>query len=109
MPQATQSQLNVDQWAEGIAQYEQGSKPDARSVRNNNPGNLKYAKQFGATGYDKDGFAVFENKELGMKALKERKVSVFGLVAVGSTTVPRHSVLSIAITPPGRTRVSACS
>jgi len=72
MPQATQSQLNVDQWAEGIAQYEQGSKPDARSVRNNNPGNLKYAKQFGATGYDKDGFAVFENKELGMKALKEQ-------------------------------------
>ena len=72
MPQATQSQLNVDQWAEGISQYEQGSKPDARSVRNNNPGNLKYAKQFGATGYDKDGFAVFENRELGMKALKEQ-------------------------------------
>jgi hypothetical protein len=72
MPQATQSQLNIDQWAEGISQYEQGSKPDARSVRNNNPGNLKYAKQFGATGYDKDGFAVFESKELGMKALKEQ-------------------------------------
>jgi len=72
MPQATQSQLNIDQWAEGISLYEQGSKPDARNIRNNNPGNLKYAKQFGATGYDKDGFAVFENKELGMKALKEQ-------------------------------------
>jgi len=73
MPQDTQSQappLDVDKWAEGIVSYESGGNPNARNFRNNNPGNLKYAKQYGAKGYDKDGFAVFETPELGMKALK---------------------------------------
>src|SRR5580765_3255055 len=65
-------QLNIDTWAQGIQEYESGGRQDARNYRNNNPGNLKYAKQFGATGYDKDGFAVFESKDLGMKALKEQ-------------------------------------
>lgn len=42
---------------------------DSRAVRNNNPGNLKYAGQSGATGKDQDGFAIFENPEAGFNAL----------------------------------------
>lgn len=75
MPQETQQAtpvgFNTDTWADAIEEYEKrGGGPNARSIRNNNPGNLKYAKQFGATGYDKDGFAVFDSYDLGKRALK---------------------------------------
>ena len=43
-----------------------------RSDRNNNPGNIKYgkyAKAQGATGQDKDGFAVFPDPTLGHTAM----------------------------------------
>ena len=44
-----------------------------RAWRNNNPGNLKFqkggfAERHGATGQDKDGFAVFPTEEAGMAA-----------------------------------------
>ena len=47
----------------------QGSQP--RSVRNNNPGNLvfnEYTKSLGATGKDKDGFAIFPDPQIGQQA-----------------------------------------
>jgi hypothetical protein len=47
----------------------QGSQP--RSVRNNNPGNLifnKYTQGLGATGKDKDGFAIFPDPQVGQQA-----------------------------------------
>lgn len=55
----------LQQWADAVALTE-GS---GRSTRNNNPGNLKYANQPGATGADPQGFAVFPSLELGMAAL----------------------------------------
>ena len=42
-----------------------------RNIRNNNPGNLKYndyTKGLGATGVDKDGFAIFPSMESGKAA-----------------------------------------
>jgi len=44
-----------------------------RSTRNNNPGNIKYgkwAKQHGASGKDKDGFAIFPDKSVGSVAMQ---------------------------------------
>lgn len=49
-----------------------GNDP-TRADRNNNPGNMKYgktAKKYGAK-QDKDGFAIFPDKETGLKAMKE--------------------------------------
>ena len=45
---------------------------DNRPTRNNNPGNLKYAKQPGASGADKDGFAIFDTPQNGFNALKSQ-------------------------------------
>lgn len=47
-------------------------KPPTRSDRNHNPGNIKYgswAKQHGATGKDKDGFAIFGDDNVGLGAM----------------------------------------
>lgn len=41
-----------------------------RSIRNNNPGNLKYAKQREATGVDSGGFAIFPTPEAGLRAME---------------------------------------
>lgn len=44
-----------------------------RSTRNNNPGNIKYgkwAKKYGASGKDADGFAIFPDKESGKSAMQ---------------------------------------
>ena len=58
---------------------------EVRSVRNNNPGNLRAAdaetqrrlSQPGyvldkAIGFDKDGFAIFPDKETGMSAMQRQ-------------------------------------
>jgi hypothetical protein len=45
--------------------------PGTRADRNNNPGNIKYgefAKAQGATGADREGFAIFPDRETGYKA-----------------------------------------
>lgn len=45
-----------------------------RADRNHNPGNMKYgkrAKQYGATGQDKEGFAIFPNRETGLGAMRK--------------------------------------
>ena len=47
----------------------EGWFPGSVSYRNNNPGNLKYAGQPGATGADSSGFAVFPSIQAGQQAL----------------------------------------
>jgi len=42
------------------------------SVRNNNPGNLRFANQRGAIGKDKNGFAIFPTPEAGMEAMRRQ-------------------------------------
>jgi hypothetical protein len=59
---------NLFGWAEAIKQHE-GWKPGSVSYRNNNPGNLKYTGQSGATGQDSRGFAIFPSEQTGMAAL----------------------------------------
>lgn len=54
--------------AYAMRQFE-GWKPDSRSERNNNPGNLKFAGQPGAIGQDETGHAIFDSYESGWKAL----------------------------------------
>jgi hypothetical protein len=67
---------DVRKWAEAIKQHEgwipptQKNTRGSRSYRNNNPGNLKFDGQAGATGADKDGFAIFPSESLGMAALE---------------------------------------
>jgi uncharacterized protein YndB with AHSA1/START domain len=58
----------LDTWAQAIFNFE-GGKPGDRNVRNNNPGNLKYAGQPAAIGKDAEGFAVFATFEDGWNAL----------------------------------------
>jgi hypothetical protein len=55
-------------WATAIFHHE-GGTPGDRNVRNNNPGNLKYAGQPGAVGADPQGFAIFGSVEDGWNAL----------------------------------------
>jgi len=55
--------------------YKEGGEPGkgTRSDRNHNPGNIKYgawAKAHGASGQDKDGFAIFDTDEVGLGAMK---------------------------------------
>jgi len=54
--------------AEAIKEFE-GWHVGSRSYRNNNPGNLKYNRQRGATGEDDQGHAIFETYEAGWEAL----------------------------------------
>lgn len=62
----------VGRWASAVQQYE-GFYPGSRSYKNNNPGNLRftnYTVTLGATGKDKDNFAVFPSYAVGRKALE---------------------------------------
>jgi hypothetical protein len=56
-------------WAQAIAAFEGFNTPGSRPARNNNPGDLKYAGQPGATGQDAQGFAVFPDVPTGWQAL----------------------------------------
>jgi hypothetical protein len=42
------------------------------AVRNNNPGNLRFANQRGSTGKDENGFAIFPTREAGLVALEKQ-------------------------------------
>lgn len=55
----------------GAIQSQEGYYPGSRSYRNNNPGNLIYAGQPGAS-RDADGFAVFSSYAAGDSALKNQ-------------------------------------
>lgn len=59
---------DIRKWAEQIKRFE-GGKPGDLNMRNNNPGNLKYTGQAGATGKDSRGFAIFSSEAVGMDAL----------------------------------------
>jgi hypothetical protein len=50
----------------------QNSMRRNRPQRNNNPGNLRYAKQREASGSDGDGFAIFPTPEAGWRALHKQ-------------------------------------
>ncbi len=50
-------------------QQVEGYYPGSIAYRNNNPGNLKYVGQAGATGADSRGFAVFPTYDAGLDAL----------------------------------------
>jgi hypothetical protein len=58
----------VLQLAAAIEKME-GYHAGSRSFRNNNPGNLRFARQPGAVDHDDKGFAVFETFEKGQAAL----------------------------------------
>jgi hypothetical protein len=62
------AQPTLDQWAQAIFNFE-GGGPDDRNVRNNNPGNLKFAGQANVIGVDPDGFAIFDSFDSGWTAL----------------------------------------
>lgn len=59
-------------------QEHEGFFPGSRAQRNNNPGNLKYIGQAGATGKDKDGFAIFGSLAAGAAALKKDLAAKIG-------------------------------
>lgn len=59
----------IDKWGEAIAEDEGFYKPGSRPARNHNPGDLKFARQPGAIGKDKDGFAIFPDNATGFAAL----------------------------------------
>ena len=59
----------IPTWANAIAQQEGFGNPGNRPTRNNNPGDLKYAGQSGATGKDSAGFAIFPDASTGFQAL----------------------------------------
>jgi hypothetical protein len=58
----------IEKIAAAIQSFE-GYFPGSVSFRNNNPGNLKFANQPGATGQDARGFAIFDNFDDGQEAL----------------------------------------
>jgi hypothetical protein len=47
----------------------EGYYPGSAAYRNNNPGNLMYVGQSGATGADSSGFAIFPSYQAGYQAL----------------------------------------
>ena len=58
-----------------IASYE-GNKPQDRSIRNCNPGNLRFRQGMELViGKDKDNFAIFKSYEDGFKCLTDKMVS----------------------------------
>lgn len=58
----------LEEMARAIMDFE-GWSEGSVSQRNNNPGNLKWAKQAGIIGMDVQGHAVFESFEAGWNAL----------------------------------------
>lgn len=50
-------------------QVHEGWFEGSRSYRNNNPGNLRYAGQYEASGQDAQGFAIFPTYDAGRRAL----------------------------------------
>jgi len=59
----------IQTWAQAIAQFEGFNTAGTVAARNNNPGNLKFAGQAGATGQDSSGFAIFPSTAAGWQAL----------------------------------------
>jgi hypothetical protein len=66
----------IERMALAIREFE-GWYEGSRSYRNNNPGNLKFAGQAGATGQDESGHAIFESYAAGWNALKRQLRAAF--------------------------------
>lgn len=66
----------VEIMAKAIKEFE-GWFEGSRSYRNNNPGNLKFASQPGATGADDSGHAIFTSYQAGWDALKRQIRAAF--------------------------------
>lgn len=66
--------MTIRDLAQAIARFE-GFRPGTRAYRNNNPGNLRYVGQAGATGADGQGFAIFQDQADGWRAL-ERQIEL---------------------------------
>lgn len=61
----------IQDWAAAVKKFE-GWKPNSRSFRNRNEGNLRYTpytKSLGAIGKDYGNFCIFPTDEVGHKAL----------------------------------------
>jgi len=77
----------LNKMAEAIQYWESGGDTAARSYRNNNPGNLKFARQPGAVGQDSDGHAIFDTFENGWAALiRQLSIAFTGQSRVYSPT-----------------------
>lgn len=69
-PSAYHRGLGADPAAIALGiQQQEGYYPGSRAWLNNNPGNLVYVGQSGATGQDTQGFAVFPDYATGFQAL----------------------------------------
>lgn len=66
---ATPTVSKLDAWCHAIQQHE-GYFAGSTSYVNNNPGNLRFANQSGASGHDARNFAVFPTYTAGYQALK---------------------------------------
>jgi hypothetical protein len=78
----------ISTWASAIAQFEGFNTPGSRPARNNNPGDLKFAGQSGATGTDSAGFAIFPDPTTGWTAL-------YNQLNLYVTEFPNDSILAI--------------
>lgn len=68
----------LEEMAKAIMDFE-GYFPGSVSERNNNPGNLKFARQAGSTGEDEQGHAIFGTFEEGWNALvNQLKMAITG-------------------------------
>lgn len=65
----TQTKGFLTRMAEAIRDWESGGNTNARSYRNNNPGNLKFAGQPAAIDSDPEGHAIFSTYLDGWNAL----------------------------------------
>lgn len=75
----------VSKMATAIREFE-GWYEGSRSYRNNNPGNLKYAGQAGATGADETGHAIFSTFAAGWDALlRQLEIAFLNVSAVYSS------------------------
>lgn len=59
----------ISVWASAIAEFEGFNTAGSRPARNHNPGDLKFAGQYGAIGQDPQGFAIFPDDPTGWDAL----------------------------------------
>lgn len=84
----------IQTMAGAIKDFE-GWYPGSRSYRNNNPGNLKYAGQLGATGADDTGHAIFSSYDAGWNALvRQLQLAFYGGSFVYSLTDTLYSFFS---------------
>jgi hypothetical protein len=78
----------ITSWASAIASFEGFNTAGSVAARDNNPGNLKYAGQAGATGQDSQGFAIFPDATTGWSAL-------YNQLQVYVNNFPGYSLLQI--------------